>query len=351
MSYLKIYNKADVLSLVKVRRFETKLGECIQCLTKKENWEQELASSGSKFVIVGVPEDIGVEANYGMAGASTAWIPFLESFLNVQSNDFINGSELLLLGHLDFDEMSALISRNAADEDERINALRHAVTIIDDALEEVVKTIVKCGKIPIVIGGGHNNAYGCIVGSAKALYKKGLIPIAQINVINLDAHADYRPLEGRHSGNAFSYANEDGYLDKYFILGLHENYIQQNVWMEMVNEPFIDMISYEDIFIHEKRNFLQSLASATSFTEDNYCGIELDIDCIQDSLSSAMTPCGMQTAHARQYVNFTAADTKTAYFHICEGASRRQDGHQNSFTGKLISYLVSDFVKSKLSNS
>jgi formiminoglutamase len=57
---------------------------------------------------------------------------------------------------------------------------------------------------------GHNNAYGCIKGAAKGLYKAGIIPLVQINAINLDAHADFRPLEGRHSGNAFRYADEDG---------------------------------------------------------------------------------------------------------------------------------------------
>jgi formiminoglutamase len=36
--------------------------------------------------------------------------------------------------------------------------------------------------------------------------------------INFDAHSDFRILEGRHSGNGFSYAYEEGFLKKYFIL-------------------------------------------------------------------------------------------------------------------------------------
>jgi formiminoglutamase len=44
-----------------------------------------------------------------------------------------------------------------------------------------------------------------------------------VNAINFDAHSD-RILEGRHSGNGFSYAYEEGFLKKYFIFGLHENY-------------------------------------------------------------------------------------------------------------------------------
>lgn len=347
MKHLKVYNRQDILSLVKIRRFETKVGECVQSVQPNEQWENLLATSDASYVLIGVPEDLGVRANYGIGGTDTAWYPFLQSFLNIQSNDFLNGKEILLLGHLDFSETASLIEANAVDSDERITALRHAVNMIDDAVEHVVKLIVQAGKIPIVIGGGHNNAYGCIKGSAKGLYQSGRIQLAQINVINLDAHADFRPLEGRHSGNAFSYADEDGYLDKYFILALHENYIQQNVWIDMVNEPFIDIITYEDIFLHEKRTFLQSVAHATSFTEDNYCGIELDLDCIQDTLSSALSPIGISPAHARQYLNYTATDTRPAYLHICEGASLLADGRQSSNTGKLISYFVSDFIKAR----
>jgi arginase family enzyme len=39
-----------------------------------------------------------------------------------------------------------------------------------------------------------------------------------INAINFDAHSDFRILEGRHSGNGFSYAYEEGFLKKYFVL-------------------------------------------------------------------------------------------------------------------------------------
>jgi formiminoglutamase len=49
--------------------------------------------------------------------------------------------------------------------------------------------------------------------------------------------------------------------------------------------------------------------------------------------------------HARQYITFAAIDSKVAYVHICEGATHLSDGRKNESTGKLISYLVSDFLK------
>jgi formiminoglutamase len=45
----------------------------------------------------------------------------------------------------------------------------------------ILFNIIKLGKIPIIIGGGHNNAYGNIKGSALA---KG-----KLNAINFDAHS------------------------------------------------------------------------------------------------------------------------------------------------------------------
>ncbi len=343
--HFKRYEKKDILSLTHLRKFETKLGEIALC-NISDDFEKAIAETPAKYILFGVPEDIGIKANLGKGGADSTWFPFLDSFLNIQSNDFLSGENIFIAGHFDFTEAQKLINVNAATDEEKITAYRYFVKKIDDAVEEVVKIITQNKKIPIIIGGGHNNAYPAIKGAAKGLHKAELLPLAQINCINLDAHTDYRPIEGRHSGNAFRYADEDGYLNKYCVICIHENYLQQNVWIDIVNNPFTDFITYEDIFIHEKRNFIQAVAHATSFTSDNYTGVELDLDSIQNILSSSSTPSGISPLYARQYINFAAVDSKIAYVHICEGATKLDNGETNSSTGKLISYLVSDFVKS-----
>ena len=347
MTHLKVYTKQDILSLTRLRRFETKLGERLQVVSDTSDLSASLATSPARYVIFGIPEDLGAKGNYGIGGADTLWIPFLQSFLNIQSNDFFDGNEALLLGHFDFGDIQYLIDTTARGEDERIEAYRHAVNTIDEEVEHLAKLITGANKIPVVIGGGHNNSYPLIKGAAKGWHKAGAIPLAQINCINLGAHSDYRPMEGRHSGNAFRYAEEDGYLQKYCIIGLHENYIPQNVWIDIVNNPFIDCITFEDIFVHEKRSFTQALAHATGFTEDTLTGIDIDLDGIQNTLCSAMTPVGFLPIHARQYVSFAAADSKPAYLYICEGATRLSDGRTDATSGKLIAYLVSDFIKGK----
>ena len=344
MKHFKFYGKNDVVSLTKRRRFETKLGERIQFL-KAGDWPEVMQQSSAKYVLVGIPEDIGVQANQGTGGADTNWYPFLHVFLNIQSNDFCSGEDILLLGHFDFGDLKYLIESHAYNDQEKTDAYRHAVITIDDEVERLMKAIAADGKIPIVIGGGHNNAYPLLKGVSKGLMKTGQIPLAQLNAINLDAHTDYRTMEGRHSGNAFRYAESDGYLGKYSIIGIHENYISQNVLADIQFNPFIQYTSYEDIFLREKKNFIQAVAQAVDFSADTYTGIELDMDCIQNVLSSACTPSGINVLQARQFVTYAAGHTKAAYLHISEAASQLSDGRKDESAGKLLSYFVSDFVK------
>ena len=68
MQHLKFYNRQDVLSLTNIRRFETKMGEQIQVLADKQHLEQSLRNSDAEYVVIGIPEDIGVRANDGTGG-------------------------------------------------------------------------------------------------------------------------------------------------------------------------------------------------------------------------------------------------------------------------------------------
>ena len=134
-----------------------------------------------------------------------------------------------------------------------VSKLSQLVEKIDKEVSHIIFNIVKAGKIPIVIGGGHNNAYGNIKGTALAKGKP-------INAINFDAHSDFRILEGRHSGNGFSYAFEEGFLKKYFIFGLHENYTSKSV-LDIIKkiEDRVRYNTYDSIKIRKEKDFNQEL--------------------------------------------------------------------------------------------
>ncbi|MEO6905191.1 MAG: arginase family protein, partial [Ginsengibacter sp.] len=173
------FDKPEILSHTHLRKFETKLGEIVLC-DSSGDFEKAISETAAKYIVFGIPEDIGVRANLGKGGADSAWFPFLDSFLNIQSNDFLGGENIFLAGYFDFTDALKLINVNAATDEEKIIAYRSFVRKIDETVEEMVKIISQNKKIPIIIGGGHNNAYPAIKGAAKGLYKAELLQLAQI---------------------------------------------------------------------------------------------------------------------------------------------------------------------------
>jgi formiminoglutamase len=316
MKHLIPHRKDSLISLIKLRDGETKLGEKIA-----HNWQ----ASSVKYVLLGIEEDIGVRMNKGIGGTHTAWQSFLSAFVNIQDTDFMEAAEIGIYGHFNFDDLKDKIEHET-------------VEIIDKEVAEIVQQIVEKGKIPLVIGGGHNNAYPIIKGVSIA-HKK------PINTLNLDAHSDFRRLEGRHSGNGFRYAYTEGFLKKYAIIGLHQNYNSQLIINELDENKDTWFCFWEDIFLSEKITFKQAINESLDFTKGASTGIELDLDAVENILSSAMTPTGFSTTQARQYLHQVAQNAPICYLHICEGATQLATGQVDAMTGKFISYLVSDFIK------
>lgn len=326
MDNLKIYSQGDIDHLTITRDGEFKLGERVNVYQHDEGASSSdsisvegLKASSSKFVLLGIPEDIGVRANLGIAGAASMWRPSLVAFLNIQSNRFLNGEEVLVLGHFEIDEP----------EDSSLMGLRNKVAQIDGLVYPVIEKIVAAGKIPIAIGGGHNNAYPIIKGTSLA-HKS---PIA---VLNVDAHADLRELEGRHSGNGFSYALKGNYLNSYFMYGLHQNYNNEAILNQIDTNPKLKAVFFDDILTG---------ANVTDIVNEisSVAGLEIDLDCVQNVLSSAETPSGFAVNDIRKLILTSAKHF--SYLHLSEGATRMLDGRVSKLTSKLVAYLVSDFVK------
>ena len=343
MENLIRFSSADLAKITNFRSGEVKFGEKIALIPKDQPIIDFLKTCESQFVLFGIPEDIGIRANYGRPGANSAWDNTLKSVANIQHNKFCKGSQLIILGQLDVtSEMEQVqnLDYNVLDDRKKMNEL---VVKIDKEVAHIITQIVKIGKIPIVIGGGHNNAYGNIKGTALAKGKP-------INAINFDAHSDFRILEGRHSGNGFSYAYEEGFLKKYFIFGLHESYTSKSVLdqLKTLKEKII-YNTYDEINIRKEKNFQTEMALALEFIKNDSYGIEIDLDAIPNIASSAMTCSGFSVEELRQFIYFFGKNTNASYLHICEGAPSLDHDKNNHLIGKLIGYLITDFVKAKMS--
>ncbi len=337
MKTVKVYTAEDVIKMTRMRSGELKIGEVVEAT--KGSWKDDLEASHAKFVIVGIPEDIGVRANYGRAGASSAFKPAIESFLIQQSNSFLNAKNIFVLGEVFVDDlMEKALMYDQKDKNDMVH-LRQLVALVDEKVTEVIKTIVELKKVPIIIGGGHNNAYGNISGTFHALNKK-------INVINCDPHLDFRQLEGRHSGNGFSYAFKNGYINKYAVVCMHEQYNSKIALEQFKNNPEqLFYNTYESVFVREEMDFTKAVQQCIGFVKNEVCGVEIDLDSITNVPSSAKTSSGISPIQARQYIFNCAKYLNAAYLHIAEGAPVLSHIKADNKTGKLIAYLMSDFIK------
>ena len=329
MDGLKLYRKAHIEKSISKRNGEVKFGERFQYI---ENIN-ELDSHPAKYVLFGISEDIGVRANYGKPGTSKAWNNLLPALANIQVNRFNDPKNLILLGELECRDLMDKASWIDHSDPNYHNKLGDLVKQIDLRVAELVETIVSKGKIPVIIGGGHNNAYGNIKGASKALKDP-------VNVINIDAHTDLRQLEHRHSGNGFSFAIEGQYLRKYSVFGLHKNYTPEYIFKQMEATENLrfhlaeDLLKYPDEIT---RRFEQELETI----HESKFGLELDCDAIANFPSSAQSPSGFSVDQVRNFIRLVSKNENCCYFHICEAAPSEGNAGQ---VAKALTYFISDFI-------
>ncbi|WP_299522306.1 formimidoylglutamase [Winogradskyella sp.] len=333
MKNLVLFTSKDRDTLLKRRKGESKFGEHVRLIPKLTNIYDDIVNLDVEYVIFGICEDIGVYANHGKTGTYKAWSVVKKFLLNIQSNPFSKAKRVLILGYLDYTSDWDKLSQEP--NKKSISKARQLVEAIDKDVTYLVSSIIKAGKTPIIIGGGHNNAYGNIKGLALAKNDK-------VNVVNFDAHTDFRPEEGRHSGNGFSYAYAEGFLKNYFIFGLHENYTSEKLFKTLKKIKNIKYNTYEALEISKELDFNSEMERATDHISGKFFGIEIDCDAIENIPSSAETPSGFNTKQARQFVHYFGKHKKSAYLHICEAAPRKKSQYK---VGKLITYLITDFIR------
>ena len=294
-----------------VRAGETRLGQQVKDCSNHE---------GCKYVILGIEESVGPRLNLGLPGAEKAFSTFLPRFLNMQSNSFLDGSDLLVAGTIKVNP-SSFNAHPTLDE-------------LDELVTETLQPFLSKGMIPVVIGGGHNNSLPII----RAIYKSSG---SSLGIINMDPHGDCRATEIRHSGNSFSFGLEENIIHYYSVIGLHPQYNNSFI-LDFLDRKECSYSLFDD-YLDGKRDLFTDVYNEKSHLESlgNY-GIELDLDAIAGMPSSAFTPSGFSLNEARLFVKTLAKSSNCAYLHLPEGAPSSE--HENKIVGKALAYLVWDFI-------
>jgi formiminoglutamase len=306
--------RANPQSLVRSRAQETKIGQAVQCLPDSDDYEQSLGhlyDQGARVAIVGVPESIGPRGNCGRGGAEGAWQAFLQSFLNLQLTPAMPLHDLLLVGHVDCDDLNAEADALDMDDSQSLARLRELCAILDQRLLQVLSPLFRAGFEVVLVGGGHNNAYPLL----KSLHEESG---ESCGAVNLDPHADFRPREGRHSGNGFSYAYMEGALSHYHVVSLHEGK-NSAASLRQFGEAGFHYHSIHRLYDMQFVDAMQEVASeATSWQVP--LGIEVDVDAIQNVPASAMNYTGVTMPQAYRFVSDLAVLPRVRYLHLAEAA-------------------------------
>lgn len=302
--------KLDQLSF-QTRKGETRVGEHLS--------QQPLATA--KYVLLGVSENAGPQANLGRQGSENAFKAFTKVFFNSQHYEGSSTDQMAYLG---------LIQqiKQAADQTEASAFVEQ----LDALLLATLNKYIGPGQIPIVIGGGHNNALALMRWAAQR---------GQLSVVNIDAHADLRPTDQRHSGNSFSFALQEALLVQYGIFGLHEafnnSFIRSQLSLPQVTHRFFEDYLQGPQQLHD---------DVLSFVQQQHhaVGIEIDMDAIALMPSSAFSPSGWQLDQMRALLlKLGQVSPQIAYLNLTEAAPN--DEKEALIVGKALTYLVRDFIK------
>jgi formiminoglutamase len=207
--------------------------------------------------IIGFPCDEGVRRNGGRVGAAQApdrirhWFYRLTPGFYPLTRDRDPRLQALLARAHDFGNLQIDADLEAAQA----------------RLGEAVAACLAHDTLPIVLGGGHETAYGHFLGYATGQ--------RTVSILNWDAHVDVRPLiDGRgHSGSPFRQALEhpSGFCRSYAVAGLlphaaataHVDYLEghggQMIWRhELDAERVADL--YRKPLVERRRRDVERLA-------------------------------------------------------------------------------------------
>ena len=333
LKYFHIRNTLD--DIIRQRKGEIKLGQRFRLLEHHslESFKK-IKNHKLRFALIGIPESIGILANHGAGGAEQAWQEFLVQLVNQQSNRFLEGSEVLCLGQVETRDLQQRAAELNPKDGQFFTKLRSYCQELDQRVMPVIEAVINAGLVPIVVGGGHNNAFPILKGASRGL---GLAN--GMGCLNLDAHADFRPLEGRHSGNGFSYAFYQGFLQRYFVVGLNE---QANSEAMLKNMDLEDRVGYQIYKPHSNPGVNEALQFLSG--EGLPIGVEIDLDALAFMPASAFSVSGYTLDQAITFIRKVNQQVRPVYLHLAEGQVKDTE-RDAVLIGKTLCSLALEFIK------
>ena len=209
-----------------------------------------------------------------------------------------------------------------------------------DELAKSVDRVLELNLFPLVLGGGHETAFGHYKGISTFLDDR---EDNKLGILNFDAHFDLRPYEKGTgtSGTMFrqiaDYTREKGTQYAYYVMGIqkHSNTLSlfrtaeklgvtYVLGKDLINGNLFDIVQHLDEYIHEQ----------------DHLYVTICMDCFTSSYApgvSAPQALGVDPEKVILLLKHVFSSGKPMSFDICE-VSPRFD--HDSVTANLASILV-----------
>jgi formiminoglutamase len=268
------------------------------------------------FCFLGFKSDEGVKRNLGRTGAKYGPDSIRKQMANLPS-------------YFNFD-VNMFDAGNIICEDD----LEEAQILLADA----VYKILSAGMFPVLLGGGHEIAYG----HYKGLYKYFKDNNKELpHIVNVDAHFDLRPYHnGVSSGTMFHQIadmnKENGEKFKYLVIGIQQSANTKSLFNRA------DRLGTNYILCKDIRNKSEEIifSKIDELIKDKNTYLTVCTDVFSSAVApgvSAPQPFGMFPEIGLKIIKHIVINSNLISFDIAEVAPRFDDDEQ---TAKLASILI-----------
>jgi formiminoglutamase len=216
-------------------------------------------------------------------------------------------------------------------------------------LGTLVYQLLKSGYLPVVLGGGHETAYGHFLGMRKFLKERK----SQVCITNIDAHFDLRPysVEG-NSGTPFLQIAEQLAADRtpfrYMALGINES-SNTRALFDSATDMNARWLTNLQIHAMDQSQLAQEFDSFLSQAAVAYLSIDLDV--MQEAFApgvSAPASIGLAPDELFQIVRKIAGLGTLIGVDVVEvNPQYDQDGRTARLAAQVIYQIVTQIINKK----
>jgi formiminoglutamase len=300
------------------------LHEKVQCINLTNT--DVLSKDKKAFGLVGYACDEGVRRNQGRVGAVQG-PEAIRKILGKLPNHLAENIDLLDCGSI------------ICIDGDMENAQKH--------LSEVVTQLLEQNIFPILLGGGHDIAYGHYNG-----IKNYLPTTERIGIINFDAHFDLRSsLTGTNSGTPFYQISEDCKSENidfnYLCIGIRQDANDRSLF-ETADDLGVNFIETDQFCIENAEVIVRQLLDFIGKVDHIYLTIDLDgFSSAYAPGVSAPSPMGFSPDMVLKALQVVIASKKLISADVAElNPNYDIDNHTSKLAASLIHSLLHSIASS-----